>query len=403
MGWFFDDPLHEEFATGLGLGLISHGGGEPGEVRAICARIRDGDDDSWYEQWTGAADRLVATGDTAAEAGRSVSAREAYLIGALYYGIGYHPLFGGPPVDERLRSAFDRQRNAFSRAVAHLDPPPEPIGIPFEGARLPAYLCRSPLPGRRPLLVATNGYDATLHEMYFAHAVPAVRRGYHCLIFDGPGQGAVLYEQGVPLRPDWETVVAAVLDAVIGGDGIDPDRVALVGWSLGGYLALRAASGEPRLAACVADPGLYSIATPMIGALRAAGVPDSALEHFPQLSESVLRPVAAAIEQDRGQRWKIQQRGFWAHGVTDLAGYLAAVAPFTLAGRVSQIRCPTLITVAEHDPLAAGGPATYDQLVGERRLVRFSQAEGADMHCELLNRTRYDQRVFDWLDQVLAR
>jgi hypothetical protein len=43
---------------------------------------------------------------------------------------------------------------------------------------------------------------------------------------------------------------------------------------LGGHLALRAASGEPRLAACVADPGLISISAGVIARLRAAGVPE---------------------------------------------------------------------------------------------------------------------------------
>jgi len=42
---------------------------------------------------------------------------------------------------------------------------------------------------------------------------------------------------------------------------VDPTRIAVSGWSLGGYLALRAASGEHRLAACIADPGLFGIQT----------------------------------------------------------------------------------------------------------------------------------------------
>jgi hypothetical protein len=43
--------------------------------------------------------------------------------------------------------------------------------------------------------------------MYFASAVAASRGGYHSLLFDGPGQGAMLYEMNIPLRPDWEAVV----------------------------------------------------------------------------------------------------------------------------------------------------------------------------------------------------
>ncbi len=70
--------------------------------------------------------------------------------------------------------------------------------ISFDGARRLAYFFRAPARiGRRPLLVATNGYDATLYEPFLGQAAPALRRGHHCLIFDGPGQGAVLFAQGI--------------------------------------------------------------------------------------------------------------------------------------------------------------------------------------------------------------
>jgi alpha-beta hydrolase superfamily lysophospholipase len=69
--------------------------------------------------------------------------------------------------------------------------------------------------------------------MCLGQAVPALRRGYHCLVFDGPGQGAVLFEQGVPIRADWEAVIRAVVDAVVEREEIDAERVALTGWSLG--------------------------------------------------------------------------------------------------------------------------------------------------------------------------
>jgi dienelactone hydrolase len=41
---------------------------------------------------------------------------------------------------------------------------------------------------------------------------------------------------------------------------VDPKRIVLVGRSFGGLLAPRGASGEPRLAAMIVDPGQYDIA-----------------------------------------------------------------------------------------------------------------------------------------------
>ncbi|MBD0283294.1 MAG: alpha/beta fold hydrolase [Thermoleophilaceae bacterium] len=401
MGLFFDDPLFEEFTSTLALGLASHGGAELGEVQAACAGIVDGDDRSWFEAWRATADRLVETGDACAAGGHRVSASESYLRASLYYALAYHPLFGAPP-DPRLLDAFGSQRAAFDKAAALLEPAGEAVEIDFEGASSPGYLFRA-VPGeRRPLLIATNGYDATIYEMFLGQAVPALRRGYHCLVFDGPGQGAVLFEQGVPIRADWETVIRAVVDAVVEREEIDAERIALTGWSLGGYLALRAAAGEPRLAACIADPALFSIGAGVVGRMRAAGVSDSVIERYPNIDDDTLAPIAEAIHGDRAQRWAVEQRGFWVHGVSTLGGYVRATFPFSLKGRLDAISCPTALTAAEDDPLASSTDHVHDELRCPKTILRVTAAEGAGDHCEMRNRSLLDQRVFDWLDDVLS-
>ena len=101
----------------------------------------------------------------------------------------------------------------------------------------------------------------------------------------------MLFEQGVPIRADWEVVLSAVVDTIVEREEIDADRIALTGWSLGGHLALRAASGEPRLAACIADPALIGIGAGAIGRLRAAGISASVIERYPNIDSST--PSAA--------------------------------------------------------------------------------------------------------------
>ena len=198
-------------------------------------------------------------------------------------------------------------------------PPGEPIEIPYEGTTLPGWLFRpSSNPEPTPLLIATSGYDSTLYEGYLAQALPALERGWSCLLFDGPGQGRALFEQGLVIRPDWENVVTAVVDVALDRSDIDPDRIALTGWSLGGYLALRAATGEPRLAACIADPALFSMDGGMVPRLEAAGIPPAALANYPTVSSDTLSQIEQGITASRAQKWAILQR-LMVHGVRSLS------------------------------------------------------------------------------------
>lgn len=390
---FSTDPLFDDLAITLGLGF----GGAPGEIVASCSGVADGDDDAWYDSWSTTAERLVAVADRSVAGGhRSTAARDTYLRASRYFAIGYHPLFGAP-MDERLRTGFARQSDAFAKANALLDMPGEHVEIPFEGTTLPGWFHRAGA-GARPLLVVTNGYDATVYETYLAQTVPALSRGWHCLIFDGPGQGRPLFEQGLHLRPDWENVLPSVLDVALARPDVDPARVALTGWSLGGYLALRAASGEHRLAACIADPALFAMDSGMIPRLRAAGVPDDAIAAYPDIPTDALGPVEQGIAASRTQRWAIIQRGFMVHGVDTLADYLKAISPFTLDGRLADIRCPTLLCAAEQDPLSASADLVAEGMTAPTTRLTFLAAEGAGDHCEMGSRPLYDLRVYDWLE-----
>ncbi len=120
--------------------------------------------------------------------------------------------------------------------------------IPYEGTTLPGCFCQAAnVQGPTRTLIATNGYDSTVHESYFAFAVAASRRGYHCLLFDGPGQGSALIEQGLRMRPDCENVVRPVV-----GYALSRPRSILSGlrWPAGVSAAIS------RCAARAASPGL---------------------------------------------------------------------------------------------------------------------------------------------------
>jgi len=92
----------------------------------------------------------------------------------------------------------------------------EQVLIPYEMTALPGYFYRpndSEKP--RPTLLVHGGYDSIGEELYLLVAAAAIQRKYNCLIFEGPGQGALIREQHLPFRPDWERVVTPVVDYLL--------------------------------------------------------------------------------------------------------------------------------------------------------------------------------------------
>jgi pimeloyl-ACP methyl ester carboxylesterase len=392
---FFDDPLFEEFA----LRPLIMDGCPLGEVTETASRIEEGDADGWHRQWIATAERVVGYADESARAGHVVSAREAYLRASSYYRAAYLPLYGSP-VDPRLVEAFAKETDAFQKAAAFMAPPVEPVEIPFEGTTLPGYFCRVDDTGQiRPTLICTNGYDSTINEMYLDFAA-GLSRGYNLVLFDGPGQGRPLIEQGLAMRPDWENVVRPVVDYALERPEVDPGKIALMGWSFGGYLAPRAASGEHRLSACIADPGLWDLLEAMKS--RFSALPKEVLDEFPGVDPAVLEPIMEHIEATPALRWAIVQRAFWVHGIDSLSQYLKIASDYSLKKVANQIRCPTLLTWAESDPLSWNAERIHEDLTCPKALIRFTNAEGAGDHCEAKTRPLFHQRAFDWLDEALS-
>lgn len=398
-----DNPMWEAFAW-RPLTAAIYGGADLGEILSTVARVGDGGSaDDWHREWTATADRIAGIGDAAAAAGHRVSAHEAYFRAASYYQAAWFPLFGAP-VDPRATADFGRQSAMLEVAAPLCDPPVELLEIPFEQTTLPGYFVAVDGSGvRRPTIVHTNGYDSSIQEMFFAHAPAATRRGYNVVLFDGPGQGRNLVRDGMPIRPDWESVVTPVLDFVLERPDVDPARVVLAGWSFGGFLAPRAAAFEHRIAALIADPGQWDQRDTIVHAMPLA---DEDRATFPDIDPAKLAPMEQWLKGPDGDpmlRWKFLQRGLWVHDKRSLFDYLADLCRFEVSSVAQDIRCPTLLTQAEGDPSAAGAQKLLDTIDAERKaLVHFSDAEGAGGHCEGSARRLYHQRVFDWLDETLA-
>jgi pimeloyl-ACP methyl ester carboxylesterase len=380
------------------LNDVYYGGADIGECMVTAQRITEISAESWYQEWLRTAERIDELGEASLASGHLVSAREAFLRASNYYRTAYIFLIGAP-TDSRLVRAFEKQADAFRKAAALFSPPIRLIAIPYEQTTLPGYFFRVDGSGRRrPTLILTGGYDSTAEELYFFNAAAALRRGYNCLCFDGPGQGAALIKQGLVFRPDWEHVVGPVVDYVLTQPEADPQRIALMGASLGGYLAPRAASYERRLAACIADAGEFDLFTAFkdrLPAVLARQIPDGN-----GIALDVLKLALNRRLRHLTKGWTLR-RGMWAHSASTPLDYMRLLQDYTLKGYAEQITCPTLVCYADNDMIAAYARQLFDALNCPKHFMTFTSAEGAGEHCEFGNRSLFHQRAFDWLDQTL--
>ncbi|MFL5258954.1 MAG: alpha/beta hydrolase, partial [Hyphomicrobiales bacterium] len=155
-----------------------------------------------------------------------------------------------------------------------------------------------------------------------------------------------------------------------------------------------------RLAACIADPGNWGIGPGLRQFALGYGLSEAEGDAFPNLDQATLERMTDTISADRKLRWSVIQRGYWVHGVSTLGDYLRSGEEFTLEGRVKNIRCPTLITSADRDPLANGAQSLYDALTCPKAIMYFKAAEGAGDHVEIMNRSLLSRRALDWLDGI---
>ena len=384
------------------IGHTPYGGAEYGECLATAVTITNGDRESWYRGWTALADRTFAAASASAAAGRRKSAERAYLRASNYYRTAY-VFHLQSPLPEVARAAYRRQREAFALASEQMERPLERLAIAFEGATMPGYFCaaESADDAPRPLVIAVGGYDSPAEESYFFNAVAARSRGYHCVFFDGPGQGAQLIEDGVPFRPDWHRALSAVIDVVATRPEVDARRIAIIGESWGGYLVPGAAARDRRIAACVLDPAQLGLFRGILARLPLPQAWKADLPHGPRWLVRLLRVVIARLAKRPTAGWAIR-RGVLAHGVASPWDYVVDAARYEQADLVGDIRCPTLVCDAADDDLAAQAREFYGRLACDKRYLRFTRAEGASEHCSMGNRGLYHERVFDWLDEKLA-
>jgi dienelactone hydrolase len=398
---FFADPSFD-FETRSLVGDIHYGAGDIGEMLTAVAAIVDGDADSWVAEWRTLADRIQAIGDESLKGGHKVSARNAYLRASVYYAASNVFVDGTDDADAQLAKGFADHRKCFDLHVGLLDPPGIPISVPYEDDDLPGYLFTPADDGvARPTIILNNGSDAAVTFLWPGLGQPGLDRGYNAVIFDGPGQQSMLFERGIPFRPDWEKVITPLVDFLSERPEVDESQIVLYGTSQGGYWVPRAAAFEHRLAAVVADPGVVDVSTKW-----KENIPKELVALLESGNEEAFTAAMTAARSQWGPA--MQQEVAWrakpyGDQPSDYATF-KRVEEFRLGELIKDIKAPIMITDPEGEQFWEGqSQELFDGVTGTKVIVPFTKAEGADLHIEPMGRSLLEQRMYDWLDDILGR
>ncbi|WP_395352049.1 alpha/beta hydrolase family protein [Variovorax sp. UC122_21] len=211
-----------------------------------------------------------------------------------------------------------------------------------------------------------------------------------------------MHAQGLVLRPDWEHVVGPVLDHALARPDVDARRVALLGNSLGGVLAPRAAAFEPRIRALVAVDGIYDMAAktlPLFGGQREVARRLLTAPEAPEID----RALAQLAARDTQARWAFAH-GAWVTGKGTARGYLSTLLDYNVADGVAEkIRCPTLVCAGSDDIFFQGQPEQLFAHLGcEKTFLSLDHTLGAGAHCHAGAQRLAMARIGDWLDATLG-
>lgn len=392
--FYFKNPVVDAYFSYV-LGFGQRGGADVGEAYFAASQIKQFDTDSWVSTFTALAARVADQAERQLASGHTISARESFLRASY---LDRSALMSLSPIKESERYARirGRVRKRFLTAGALFDPPIEAVNIPFEGKVLRGYFVKadaSDVP--RPTLINAGGGESFAEDMMFVFGMGDAERGYNHLTVDMPGQGSTALE-GMLMTPRPEVPLRAIVDYALSRDDVDPDRLAMVGLSFGGFSVARAAAHDDRIKAIILNSAILNLREYLVQAkelqtlARLEGMPGYRL--FTRLTGSWLGGLYNIMDT-----WKYK----W--GVSTMAEWLEVCDEYR--ADPSLITCPTLLLVGEDEyAYPASRRFQHEALEKiqhpEKRLVIGRTEMGAGGKNMLPNLTALRHATYDWLDEV---
>jgi dienelactone hydrolase len=377
------EPFPGNYVWNLSVNICIGMGGAIGEIDKANERVREiakqGDDagtEAFFSSWVSMANRIAELADEAEAAGHYLSAAEKYARATAYY-----------VTAERMQSrhyeprkqAYHTMLNTLQLMIVAGSLNCERVDIPYDETHFPALFVRGNGPGPRPCVVFCNGLDSVKEMIYLTVRDEFAKRGFSCLMIDQPGVGEALRLGGLHAIAESERWAGAALDYLETRKDVDRKRLGIMGWSLGGYYAPRAAAFEKRFRLCVAWGANHNWGE--LQRRRLAKEGDRPVPHY----------------------W---DHVMWVFGKDSVESFMAYAPKMSLAGVIDKIGVPFLITHGANDRQipVADAHQSYNEAVSSplRELKIFTEHEGGIEHVSADNMEPARSYIADWIAQRFA-
>jgi len=363
--------LHDEANFNFQLNrTIMWGDGDLQELSKIAKKIVT--TENWVNEFTQLAQKVERNNEIA----KAIS----------YYRMAEFFEFEGSPNKDRLykqsRELFYEYNKTIFDEDIQLD------YVEYENSQMPVWIC---IPKTKIIdtIVLHGGNDSYMEE-FLPMVQYLMQNGFAVYLFDGPGQGTALRTYNLYFTHKWEKPVKAILDKYNLND------ITLIGLSLGGMLAPRAAAFEKRIKRVVAwgiMPSFYDVLL---------SKSPSILNTLMNLKQKCLINFLLRIKMKREPiaKWGILH-GLHSMNVKTPYDYVKKTQDFEMTSIGAKIKQDFMLIGASEDHFIPVN--MYKDVIKSLPNVKsltfriFTKYENAENHCSLGNTELVLRCIVEWI------
>ena len=358
--------------------FYSMGAMEKDELMEIGKKATD------FETWI---KLFMEAGKLAAEQGNHLKAAVCYRA-AHFYALSDAKDAEGNLLKETLYETCMEHFDAYYRTFPEINY----VRVPFQSGYLPVYFSKPENP--KGIIVLHGGYDSLIQEFlsilpYFAE------NGYETYFFEGPGQGEALMRCHMKMTPEWEHCTSAILDHF----GLDD--VTLIGISLGGYLAPRAAAFDNRIQRVVMFDLIYDFygaITQKMGEKKAKFF-DYMTAHPRNL---LWKWLGKKLDENYFTRWLLGQGYAIYENVHSSCEYFNCIKHYNTREISPLLKQDVLVLAGTEDLYTIYYEEQLRALTNARSVTGrlFTEEEQASHHCQIGNLQLVLKTIVNWIEKV---